>query len=430
MSEAVSVNAHYLDRLVAVADRHGVEATEDIVCGQGIKLVAKGGSIDDRVRERLLQHKLIKPLETMVKVVGGAATRPIDRVADALLHRHALLAGLCDAEVKARVEQAFLDLRLTAPLESLLSLFADQSPRHLEHAVGVSLLAAALLCQQPQVEVKLGHMLLAGLMHDVGELYIDPAILGKREQLSPPEWKHVVTHPLVGSSVLRELPGAGHHVADLVLYHHERLDGFGYPYGLRQGRIPAGAQILALAEMLMGVIESGRCPGEHAAVAVKLIPGEFHRPLMERVVRGARIAARSEVVEGHLAPLSDHDLAERAQGHLQRIRQLQTLVSGLQGGGAPLRDLLAQVGERVQRLAQALNSTGLTLNDQGGFSDSLRGADPYTLQEIATVLQELGWRLNELERELPRRAELLPAADAQPLQRALAGLQPAVALAA
>lgn len=83
MSEKLAVNEHYLNRLVEAGETRGVEATEDIVSGTGIKLVAKGAAIDARTRDRLLQHKLLRPLEQSTRVVGGVASRPMDEVARA-----------------------------------------------------------------------------------------------------------------------------------------------------------------------------------------------------------------------------------------------------------------------------------------------------------------------------------------------------------
>jgi hypothetical protein len=134
MSNRLAVNEHYLDHLVDAGERRGVEATEDIVSGNGVKLVAKGAAIDARTRERLLQHKLLKPLETCTRVLGGVATRPMDEMARRLIHRHALLADLCSDGHADSIEQAFTSLHLTAPLESLLTLYADQHARKFEHA--------------------------------------------------------------------------------------------------------------------------------------------------------------------------------------------------------------------------------------------------------------------------------------------------------
>jgi putative two-component system response regulator len=87
----------------------------------------------------------------------------------------------------------------------------------------------------------------AGLLHDVGKLGIPDAILHKHGALKASEWKVMKTHPEIGVSILGR---AGHFKRELlaVLYHHERLDGSGYPHGLVGDAIPIEARIVAVAD--------------------------------------------------------------------------------------------------------------------------------------------------------------------------------------
>jgi hypothetical protein len=68
-------NPHYVDHVVATAAARGIEACEHIVASNGTKLVAKGTRIDAQMRERLLQHKLSKPLEEYLAARMDAGAR-------------------------------------------------------------------------------------------------------------------------------------------------------------------------------------------------------------------------------------------------------------------------------------------------------------------------------------------------------------------
>jgi hypothetical protein len=68
------VNCHYLDHVMAISAIHAVEANEDIVAADGMKLLAKGARIDETARSRLLEYKLCKPLENSITV--GDAVQP------------------------------------------------------------------------------------------------------------------------------------------------------------------------------------------------------------------------------------------------------------------------------------------------------------------------------------------------------------------
>jgi HD-GYP domain-containing protein (c-di-GMP phosphodiesterase class II) len=87
----------------------------------------------------------------------------------------------------------------------------------------------------------------AGLMHDIGKLGIPQTVLGKESPLSESEWTLMRAHPEMGLTLLDRAGQSSREVL-AVLYHHERLDGSGYPYGLRAEGIPIEARIVAVAD--------------------------------------------------------------------------------------------------------------------------------------------------------------------------------------
>ncbi|HEX5685856.1 MAG TPA: HD domain-containing phosphohydrolase [Ideonella sp.] len=418
MNEAVEVNHHYLDRVVALSEDSGVEASEDIMARNGMKLLAKGARIDARARARLLEYKLTKPLESMMRVVEGVGSRKIDRVAEALLERHPLLSRLCGAATGKLLSTSLRDLILTSQVDSLLSVYAAQGPAKLEHAVGIALVSAAMANQisgGPPMDL----MLLAGLLHDVGEVYIDPAILAPGARLTPQQWKHVAAHPIVGARVLKDMPGAGIKVANAVLHHHERLDGFGYPAGLRGDALPLPGQVLAMAEMLIGLLEAGSHNAERAAVAVKLIPGEFNRALLDKVATAAHAETKNRPAQDD-AGASVQELAERVitvYGAVQRFRQNRELiVSKIPTASASLKSLLEHAVERSQRISLAFSSTGLDSHQPDELTARLTELDANVRLEVSIVLRELQWRLREVKREVTLRSAQLSPPDAAIVQ--------------
>ncbi len=92
----------------------------------------------------------------------------------------------------------------------------------------------------------------AGLLHDVGKLRIPRSILDKTGALTEPEWRVMRTHPELGLALLGE---SGRFSPEMlaVLYHHERMDGTGYPHGLASAEIPIEARIVAVADTYDGL---------------------------------------------------------------------------------------------------------------------------------------------------------------------------------
>lgn len=98
-------------------------------------------------------------------------------------------------------------------------------------------------------DAELAALELGGILHDVGEIGIPDAILTKLGPLTPEEEEHMMRHPEIGARLLRNIPDL-EHLVPLVLHHHERFDGSGYPHGLSEHAIPLGARLLAAADAL------------------------------------------------------------------------------------------------------------------------------------------------------------------------------------
>jgi HD domain len=88
---------------------------------------------------------------------------------------------------------------------------------------------------------------LGALFHDLGKIAIADAVLQKPEQLTDNEWAEIRAHPIIGASLLAQMPELDH-IRPLILAHHERFDGRGYPNGLKGDSIPRAAQIIAVAD--------------------------------------------------------------------------------------------------------------------------------------------------------------------------------------
>lgn len=87
----------------------------------------------------------------------------------------------------------------------------------------------------------------AAILHDIGKLRIPESILNKPGHLTPDEWHIIREHSVIGYNLLRGIPSLND-ASRLILYHHERYDGKGYPYKLKGETIPIGARLIAVAD--------------------------------------------------------------------------------------------------------------------------------------------------------------------------------------
>jgi diguanylate cyclase (GGDEF)-like protein len=89
---------------------------------------------------------------------------------------------------------------------------------------------------------------LAALFHDIGKIGIPDAILHKPGPLNEDEWTVMRRHPVLGQHILEQVGGVFELLSHIVVAHHERWDGQGYPHGLAQNAIPLGARILTVVD--------------------------------------------------------------------------------------------------------------------------------------------------------------------------------------
>jgi len=88
----------------------------------------------------------------------------------------------------------------------------------------------------------------ASALHDLGKIGISDRILHKRSKLTKKEFDEIKKHPQIAADIIRPIQFM-HDIIPLVLYHHERWDGKGYPAGLSGEEIPVGARIIAIADV-------------------------------------------------------------------------------------------------------------------------------------------------------------------------------------
>lgn len=155
--------------------------------------------------------------------------------------------------------------------------------RHSRDVAEVACLLACAMGLAPE-EIDIVHI--AGHLHDIGKIGVPDAVLNKRGALNEDEWRWIRRHPEIGAEIVRpvpalNLPGG---VADIILHHHERFDGRGYPRGLTAGDIPRGARIVAVADTLSALLRNrsyrSGCSFGEACAEISRCSGSQFDPLV------------------------------------------------------------------------------------------------------------------------------------------------------
>lgn len=138
----------------------------------------------------------------------------------------------------------------------LLSKIKHKDDYTAEHCINVSILAAAFGKHLGLLEDEIRVLALSGMMHDVGKMRIDDAILNKPGALTPEEFAIMKKHTTFGRDILIALPSLEHAAVDVAYSHHERMDGKGYPRGLSSQQIPLFAKMIGLVDTYDAITSS------------------------------------------------------------------------------------------------------------------------------------------------------------------------------
>jgi HD-GYP domain-containing protein (c-di-GMP phosphodiesterase class II) len=132
-------------------------------------------------------------------------------------------------------------------IRALVSAIDAKDPYTSGHSERVARIAVRIALEMRCKAKLLNTIYMAGLLHDVGKIGINDAVLRKTGRLSEAEFEHIKIHPAMGHRILNDVRQLAD-VLPAVLHHHEQWDGRGYPHGLREHEIPQTARILAIAD--------------------------------------------------------------------------------------------------------------------------------------------------------------------------------------
>lgn len=157
------------------------------------------------------------------------------------------LAGLCSPQLSLMHEMA-------EALGNAIDAKDTHTRHHSEEVAEVGKLLAVEMGLPPH-KAELVHI--AAHLHDLGKIGVPEQVLFKPGPLTADEWALVRQHPVIGAEIVRPIKafnGQGG-IADMILHHHERHDGRGYPHGLAGEAVPLGARIIAVADSLSAMLQ-------------------------------------------------------------------------------------------------------------------------------------------------------------------------------
>ncbi|WP_295993287.1 HD domain-containing phosphohydrolase [Rugamonas sp.] len=412
---------YYLQAVAALARSRAVVAQDDIYSSQGMKLASKGVQVGPALLERLAQHKLTAPLDELL-----ASERPINSTTLALeackiIEHDRIYARMVNRSGDPlAVKHALEALAIPRKLLLRLTVMREQRRAIFDHSLRTGIIAYTLAQCLGLPAAERDKLLIGALCHDVGEMHTDPALLERGHAITPQERRYIHVHPLSSYVLLRGTEGFPAAAALAVLHHHERLDGSGYPHGLRCEAISSLGKLIAVADVAETVIRRFDLP--RLDMLARLHHGRFDHAAVDalrdliRATEKDALGTPQELVSG--AQLQH--LSQLLQGWLPLRSLLIAQIAPL----APEQSPLAFLFERMSTIRQLIVRAGFDPDHVGGMLDIARG-DSAIMLELRSMLDEMEWLLLDLAHEIDRHAPDLGSLPARPLSHLLQLLRPA-----
>lgn len=398
--EGITTNPHALDAIVKASESYSIIASKDIVDVRGIKLWGKGQPVSVELQQRLLERKLLMPMEACLEAEGGATLFTLVADLERFLEADMPLAKILKPWATLLVAQA-KQLPLHSVAQLLLTAAMTTRPNSLPHAVMGMALAGAMVASRnsPVPEIRLA--MLGGLLHDIGEVYIQPQYLDYTKRLDLLGHKHLMVHPRAAELLLNSTTDYPKTLTRGIGEHHERLDRSGYPARLSAEQVSKLGRVLMVVEVALGLLRVPHAPLTSISFALRVVPGEFDPAWTGFLCEAARRMETAPAVG--LQAQGNQGLLESLKLELATAQEL-TVQLQARRGSVLMQQIIKEAANRLDRLRVAWNALGLW----GLPQTELAAQEQF---ELTLAGSELGHRLRCFRRECLLLAENLSDAE-------------------
>jgi HD-GYP domain-containing protein (c-di-GMP phosphodiesterase class II) len=204
----------------------------------------------ERLQDTGVKSVLLVPIYSRERLLGIMVLfyeREREEVENEDLNLVTAIAGQAAVAMENATLYEDLEMSYFSTVKALARAIEVKDPYTYGHSERVTEYAMVIARKMKLPEWEMRNIKYAAALHDIGKLGISAQILNKPGTLSEEEFLHVKTHPQMGDSIIAPVSFLAK-PRDIILHHHERFDGNGYPDGLEGEEIPLGARILAVAD--------------------------------------------------------------------------------------------------------------------------------------------------------------------------------------
>lgn len=387
----------YLKSVTHLGDTCPIVANSDMHSDSGIKLVSAGMHINSSLSDRLLKHKLARPLDQYLSVENSETGDSLSALTIQLMMDDHRLALIESTQFEGwKIPFVMKQVTLAPAIAFKLTVMRETQPNLFRHSLYIAIVSIYLGMKLRLEKRQLINLATAALLHDIGILHVDPSLLEQDHKMTEMERRHLYVHPVTSWLILKTCPEYLPEVLDAVLQHHERLDGSGYPRGLKSDEIGPIGQIIAVAEIVAS--RYGNEDAEYGWARLETILKLNLRRYGANLIRHLKVFYQS----GNEVPACSAQDKQVSRDRMKKIVMIFSAWDTARGQcdmGSPLCDF---VTERMSSLKMEIIDAGLNPSaDEQRWLDM--HDDPRACFDAKILLDEALWQLYGIQQEIRRR---------------------------
>lgn len=236
--------------------------------------------------------------QAQAKVILTEAKDLIRKVLSETFEGKAIEVAPFGALADSMIESALLD----ADALKCMSALRSKDAYLLEHSVNVAFLLVTFGKYLQLDRSMLREMAIGGILHDIGKIKVDNKVLHKPGKLTPEEFEHMKLHQVFALDIMNEAKGLSQMSKDICLMHHEKLDGRGYPRGLKGDEIPLHGRMSCIVD-IFDALTATRCykeamsPAAAFKILLSLTPFHLDQELVYEFIRCIGVYPVGSLVE-------------------------------------------------------------------------------------------------------------------------------------
>lgn len=386
-TEVSDPDSNIIENIISASKGAEFYLSEDVYDQAGNKLLAKGYKITSDIKDKLISRVLKKPLETSITTDTSLTAADIASDANEIIKKTHFLNSF---EVELKVDlYAIKHLELEPLASLLLTVQKNNSQASYEHTLFM-MLVARLIAKKLNIDSqKINHITTACLLHDIGELY---CAVPETKNLSLEHWRSIMTHPIVGSSVVRQHMNYDTSISKAILEHHERNDGSGYPNHLIAENLSDIGKIMIVAEAFSGMVKRQYDIGNLTST-LKLINHDFPKAELNALI------GLLQTLSGDNSQINTNPILDNLVEKLSNLESIIEQLNSIKPENDKLDLFKEYLNLRLKRICQTVYASGLTDCINLGIWDSIK-LDEDINRELYVTTNEVEWKMKDLYRDI------------------------------